>query len=146
MTTGMNIEGVTTAVNLIDDNSDSDDESEAPSLEDPDLSDDKDSDNDDAGDDAQAVNHISFTENVNLGRQERVNQADGDVINHIPIDKNTNGRRQEIVNLVTKTNVTPGGRTQLISPATAGITSTPVEQVARGHAFDEEGRRRKTQK
>ena len=62
-TRGMNIEGVTTAVDLIDDddNSDSNDESEPPSLEDPDSSNDEDSDDeddDDAGGDAQAINHI----------------------------------------------------------------------------------------
>ena len=133
---------------MIDDNSDSDDESEAPSLEDPDSSLDEDSDNDkddDAGDDAQVVNHISVTKNVNLGRQEGVNQADDNIINHIPINENTNGRRQEMVNLVTETNMTPGGRAQIISPAPAGITSIAVGQVARGHAFDKEGRRRTTQ-
>merc|ERR1712086_524319 len=77
-TRGMDIEGVTTAVDLIDDgdNSDSDDESEPPSLEDPDSSDDEDSDNDDAGGDAQAINRISVTENANSDRQERVNQGD----------------------------------------------------------------------
>ena len=119
------------------------------SLEDPDLSDDKDSDDNDddnAGGDAQAINRISVTENTNSNRQERINQADNGVINHILISKNTNGRRQEMVNVVTETNVNPGGRTQIISPATAGITSTAVEQVARGHTFDEEGRRRTTRK
>ena len=130
-TRGMNIEGVTTAVNLIDDNdnSDNDDESEPLSLEDPDLSDDEDSDkddNDDAGGDAQAINHISVTENANSGRQERVNQADNGAVNHIPISENTNGRRQERGNVVTETNVNPWGRAQIILPATAGITSTSV--------------------
>ena len=72
-TRGMDIEGVTTAVNLIDegDNSDSDDESESPSLEDPDSSDGKDIDKDDdndGGGDAQANNHM----NANSGRQKRV--------------------------------------------------------------------------
>ena len=47
---------------------------------------------------------------------------------------------------MTETSVTPRGRIHIISPATAGITSTAVEQVARGHAFDEEGRTRTTQK
>ena len=122
----MNIEGVTTAVNLIDDgdNSDSDDESEPPSLEDPDSSDDEDSDNDDAGGDAQAINRISVTENANSDRQERVNQEDNNVINHIPVSGNRNVGRQETVNLVAKTSVTPGGRTHIVSPATTGITST----------------------
>ena len=57
-TRGTNIEGLTTAVDLIDNSSDIDNESEAPSLVDPDLSDDKDSDNDDdddAGDDDQQL-------------------------------------------------------------------------------------------
>ena len=51
-----------------------------------------------------------------------------------------------MVNVVTETNVNPGGRTQIISPATAGITATAVEQVARGRIFDGEGRRRMTRK
>ena len=73
-TRGMNIEGVTTAVDLIDDNSDSDDESEAPILEDPDSSDDEDSDdddNDDAGGGAQAIHRTSVRENADSRRQER---------------------------------------------------------------------------
>ena len=51
-----------------------------------------------------------------------------------------------MVTLVTETNSTPGGRTQIISLDTAGIILTAVEQVARGHIFDKEGRRRKIQK
>ena len=80
------------------------------------MSDDEDSDDDDDGDaggDAQAINRISVTENVNSGRQERVNQADAGVINHIPIGENTNERRQERVNVVTETNVNPGGEHRL---------------------------------
>ena len=118
-------------------------------MEDPDSSDDEDSDDDnddDAGDDAQAINHISVTENTNSGRQERVNQPNANIINHIMTGENTNERRQETVNAAAETNVDPGGRTQIVSPATAGITSSTVEQVARGHTIDGEGRRRTTRK
>ena len=110
------------------------------------MSDDEDSDDDDAGNDAQTVNHISVTAHVNSDRQERVNQANGDIINHILINKHTNERRQEMDYLATETNVTPEGRTQIILSATIGITSTEVEQIARGHAFDKEDRRRTAQK
>ena len=51
-----------------------------------------------------------------------------------------------MVNVVTETNVNPRGRPQIILSATAGITATAVEQVARGHILDGEGRRRTTRK
>ena len=64
--------GVTTVVDLIDDNnSDSNNESETPSLVDPDLSDEEDSDDDDddnADGDGDIINHGSVSENANSGR------------------------------------------------------------------------------
>ena len=145
------IEGVTTAIDLVDkNNSDSDDESEIQSLIDPDSSDDKDSDennDDDADGDENVINHILVSENTNVGRQERVKQDVEGVINHISVSENANLSRQETVTPETNTNVTLGGRTQIVSPATAGFTSTAVEhQLARGHTFDDKGRQRTTRK
>ena len=76
------------------------------------MSDDEDSDDDDAGGDAQAINHISVTENTNSGRQERINQDDEGVINHISVFGNTHLRRQETVTPKTNITVTPGRRTK----------------------------------
>ena len=140
---------MTTAVDLIDDNNSNDNnESETPSLMDQESSDDKDSDgndNDDADGDENVFNHTLVSENSNSGRQETVNQDDEDIINHISVAENTKLGRQETVNPDTNVNVTPWGRTQIVSPATAGITSTAVEQLARGHTFDNKGRQRTTQ-
>jgi hypothetical protein len=70
------IEELTTAVDLIDNNnSDDSDESETPSLMDPDLSDDEDSDNDDdedADNDENISSYISVLENINSSRQEMI--------------------------------------------------------------------------
>jgi hypothetical protein len=41
-------------------------------------------------------------------------------------------------------NVTPGQRTHIILPATVGIQLLAVDQLARGHIFDGEGRCRST--
>ena len=94
LTRGTNIEGVTTAVDLIDDHgsdSDDDNESDIPNLMDPGVSDDTDSeedDDDDVGNDENVINHISDTENTDSGRQEMVNQ--GVNVNVTPGGKNTN--------------------------------------------------------
>ena len=50
-----------------------------------------------------------------------------------------------MVNQEEHVNVTPWRRTHIILPATAGIQLSTVEQLARGHTFDAEGRRRLTQ-
>ena len=119
ISTWEDIEELTTAVNLIDNNnSDDNDESETPSLMDPDFSDDKDSDNDDdddADNDENISNYISVLENINSSRQEMISQ-----------DVNVN--------------VTLGGRTQIISQASAGITSSAVGQLAWGHILANKGR------
>ena len=74
-----------------------------------------------------------------------VNRDDEDGINHMSVVENTNLGRQETVNPEKKNiNVTPGGRIQIVSPATEEITSTVVKQIARGHTFDKKGRRRTT--
>ena len=140
-TRGTGIEGITTAVDLVDNNnSDSDNKSETPSLVDLDLSDDKDSDgddDDDANSDKNVINYVFVSENENSDRQERVNQNDKEVIDHISVLENTHFCRQETVNPETNTNMTTEGRTKALSTSTAGITSTAVEQLARGHIFDD---------
>ena len=112
-TQGTDIEGATTAVDLVDDNNrESDNESETQSLVDPDSSDDKDSDNNDNNDTDRGedtINHILVSENANSERQERVNQDDEDVINHILVLENTTLGKQETINPKTNTNVTLGG-------------------------------------
>ena len=40
--------------------------------------------------------------------------------------------------------MTPGGRTKIISPATAGIQSSAVEQLAREYTLDNKGKRHTT--
>ena len=79
-----------------------------------------------------------------LIRMTRVNQDDEDVINHISVLENTNLGRHKTVNPETNTNVTPGGRTQVVSPATAGITSAAVEQLAKEHTLSDKGKQRTT--
>ena len=54
--------------------------------------------------------------------------------------------RQEKVNLETHIDVNSGGRTQIVSPATAGTTSTVVVQIARGHVFDKKRTTARTSK
>ena len=115
---------MTTAVNLVDNNnSDSNDKSETPRLVD------HSNDDDDADGDEKVINHVLVPENANY---------------HMPFLENINLGRQETVNLETNTNVTPGGRTQIVSPATTGITTTAVEQLAMGHTLDDKGGRHTT--
>ena len=92
------------------------------------------------GGDENVINHISVSEHTHSGRQEMVNQNDKNVINHISVLENTHLGGQETVNQDTTVNVTPRGRTQIVSPATAGITSSAVEQLSWGHVLDNNGR------
>ena len=56
-----------------------------------------------------------------------VKENDEDVINHISVTENTQLGRQETVNPDTNVTVTPRGRKQIVSPATAGIASSAAD-------------------
>ena len=49
-----------------------------------------------------------------------------------------------MVNKDVKVNVTPRGGTQIISPATAGIQGSAVEQIAGTHTLDKKGKQLST--
>ena len=72
----MNIEGVTTSVDLVDKcgSNKVNNESETPSLMDTYLLDDNDNDSDDTGGNGNTNNHLSITESSNILGQEIVNQ------------------------------------------------------------------------